>query len=70
LNGGELISFENDPKETRTEALNEKNLPTVYEQICKNYQAIDDFHAKLLLCCHSPPARKAQENQDQFAKII
>lgn len=33
---------------TKTETVNEKHLPTVYEQICTSYHAIDDFRAKLL----------------------
>ena len=33
---------------TKTETVNEKHLPTVYQQICTSYHAIDDFRAKLL----------------------
>jgi hypothetical protein len=33
---------------TKTEPLNEKHLPIVYDQICTSYHAIDDFRAKLL----------------------
>lgn len=48
LDGDELILFAKaDPHEARTEDVNEKHDPTVYEQVCKNYQAIDDFRAKL-----------------------
>ena len=43
-----LFAKSADSKETRTEAINEKSLPTVYQETCKNYQAIDDFRAKLL----------------------
>jgi len=37
-----------DHQKTRTETVNEKSLPTVYQQICTSYHAIDDFRAKLL----------------------
>src|SRR5262245_48842361 len=37
-----------DSQESRTETVNEKSLPTAYQQICTNYHAIDDFRAKLL----------------------
>jgi uncharacterized protein DUF4440 len=37
-----------DPQETRMETVVEKHLPTVYQEVCKSYHAIDDFRAKLL----------------------
>ena len=37
-----------EQEKIRTETVNEKHLPTVYEQICTSYHAIDDFRAKLL----------------------
>lgn len=41
------MCFAEDAK-NKTETVNEKHLPTVYEQICTSYHAIDDFRAKLL----------------------
>jgi len=43
-----LFAKSADSKEAGTETVNEKSLPTAYQQICTNYHAIDDFRAKLL----------------------